>query len=62
MIGIYRMVNQPYEYEARMAYLINGVFGVLCMKFRDDFWLKDSGLRFMLLQEGLLFRLPDSNA
>lgn len=29
----------PYEYEVGMADLTVGVLGVLCLKFRDDFWL-----------------------
>jgi hypothetical protein len=33
MIGIYRMVNQPYEYEAGMAHLTVGILGVLYMNF-----------------------------
>jgi hypothetical protein len=29
----------PYEYEVGMADLTIGVLGVLCLKFRDNFWL-----------------------
>jgi hypothetical protein len=31
--------TSPYEYEVGMADLTVGVLGILCMKFRDDFWL-----------------------
>jgi hypothetical protein len=31
--------TSPYEYEVGMADLTVGVLGVLCMKFRGDFWL-----------------------
>jgi hypothetical protein len=31
--------TSPYEYEVGMADLTIGVLGVLCMKFRGDFWL-----------------------
>src|SRR5258708_4704826 len=31
--------TSPYEYEVGMADLTVGVLGVLCLKFRDDFWL-----------------------
>jgi hypothetical protein len=31
--------TSPYEYEVGMADLTVGVLGVLCMKFRADFWL-----------------------
>ncbi len=29
----------PYEYEVGMADLTVGVLGILCLKFRSDFWL-----------------------
>jgi hypothetical protein len=32
-------LTSPYEYEVGMADLTVGVLGVLCMKFRGDFWL-----------------------
>jgi hypothetical protein len=31
--------TSPYEYEVGMADLTMGVLGVLCLKFRGDFWL-----------------------
>jgi hypothetical protein len=31
--------TSPYEYEVGMADLTVGVLGVLCLKFRGDFWL-----------------------
>src|SRR6202161_1524314 len=31
--------TSPYEYEVGMADLTVGVLGILCMKFRGDFWL-----------------------
>ena len=31
--------TSPYEYEVGMADLTVGVLGVLCLKFRADFWL-----------------------
>src|SRR5664280_1202048 len=31
--------TSPYEYEVGMADLAVGVLGVLCLKFRADFWL-----------------------
>jgi hypothetical protein len=31
--------TSPYEYEVGMADLTVGVLGVLCLKFRSDFWL-----------------------
>jgi hypothetical protein len=31
--------TSPYEYEVGMADLTVGVLGVLCMKFRGEFWL-----------------------
>jgi hypothetical protein len=31
--------TSPYEYEVGMADLTIGVLGVLCLKFRGDFWL-----------------------
>src|ERR1700760_1698289 len=31
--------TSPYEYEVGMADLTGGVLGVLCLKFRVDFWL-----------------------
>jgi uncharacterized protein DUF6790 len=31
--------TSPYEYEVRMADLTVGILGVLCMKFRGNFWL-----------------------
>src|ERR1700755_2331796 len=31
--------SSPYEYEVGMADLTVGVLGVLCLKFRGDFWL-----------------------
>jgi hypothetical protein len=31
--------TSPYEYEVGMADLTVGVLGVLCIKFRGDFWL-----------------------
>ncbi|MGO4514989.1 DUF6790 family protein [Terriglobus sp. 2YAB30_2] len=31
--------TSPYEYEVGMADLTVGVLGVLCLRFRDSFWL-----------------------
>ncbi len=31
--------TSPYEYEVGMADLTVGILGVLCLKFRADFWL-----------------------
>lgn len=31
--------TSPYEYEVGMADLVIGVLGVLCLRFRDNFWL-----------------------
>jgi hypothetical protein len=31
--------TSPYEYEVGIADLTVGVLGILCMKFRGDFWL-----------------------
>ena len=31
--------TSPYEYEVGMADLTVGVLGILCLKFRDNFWL-----------------------
>jgi hypothetical protein len=31
--------TSPYEYEVGMADLTIGVLGILCLKFRDNFWL-----------------------
>ena len=31
--------TSPYEYEVGMADLTVGVLGILCLKFRGDFWL-----------------------
>lgn len=31
--------TSPYEYEVGMADLTVGVLGILCLKFRADFWL-----------------------
>jgi hypothetical protein len=31
--------TSPYEYEVGMADLTVGVLGILCLRFRGDFWL-----------------------
>jgi hypothetical protein len=62
MIGIYRMVNQPYEYEAGMAHLTVGVLGVLCMNFLDDLWLNIVVFGFCSFKKACHFGYRDGDA